>query len=490
MISARLCFLRACTIQVALFIACLSSAEDFRIVSQTAVAGVSTNINIPCALGREESAVHWIINGSYYGYLGMVVRPLPFLPVVHSQTQLTIPAPGLDLNGTTFQCFVFFRAKGLVKDGTINILLVKPNTSNPGVESSTMSVFPYPLDFYRSGVYRTPHPDTDGSGRGHNNNTEPERFRFTYHEYLGSCPENEAKLQFKAYHQESRVCQIMGLCSEDCRKQGERDLDISDASNELTISFNESDPLNAAFIYIVRNDTAFEPEGGCEINDNSEVLFFYNFRTLNLRRHNISVPVSINQPFCLDLPETELRFNSSITGNEHAMSEMLLATENQPTIWASCPFSVELGSEDTINQVLTSCSDYNDTLQAFAPVYNRSTQQLCLTDRDGQLQRVAFYFLVTTEEAEQGGNECFTAELLAYYRTQPANGESFSVTTAENSPDASTYPATNLATAATAKATTATAKTTVMHTPSSGGGQTRITFMAAALLALAGVVGQ
>ena len=98
---------------------------DFTIVSQTAVAKISTNINIPCALGREEQAPFWYINDTAYELFSI---PLDFLyiPVVNSYTQLTIPVVVQELSGTLFQCAIFEPSR-LVRDRIINQLIVLPS---------------------------------------------------------------------------------------------------------------------------------------------------------------------------------------------------------------------------------------------------------------------------------------------------------------------------------------------------------------------------
>ena len=71
--------------------------------TQTAVAGVSTNINIPCSLGREEEAPFWYINYTVYE-LFSIPSSFPYIPVVDSYTQLTIPEVAEELNNTLFRC--------------------------------------------------------------------------------------------------------------------------------------------------------------------------------------------------------------------------------------------------------------------------------------------------------------------------------------------------------------------------------------------------
>ena len=70
---------------------------------QTAVAGVSTNINIPCSLRREDEAPFWYINGTSYE-LFSIPQFFPYIPVVDSYTHLTIPMIYPELNDTLFRC--------------------------------------------------------------------------------------------------------------------------------------------------------------------------------------------------------------------------------------------------------------------------------------------------------------------------------------------------------------------------------------------------
>ena len=98
---------------------------DSTVVTQTAVAGLSTNINIPCALGREEEAPFWYINDTTYELFSI---PLDFryIPVVNSYTQLTIPVVVEELSGTLFRCAIY-EPSGLVPDSIITQLIVQPS---------------------------------------------------------------------------------------------------------------------------------------------------------------------------------------------------------------------------------------------------------------------------------------------------------------------------------------------------------------------------
>ena len=90
--------------------------------NQTAVAGVSTNINIPCSLGREEEAPFWCINDTSYE-LFSIPQFFPYIPVVDSYTQLTIPMVYPELNDTLFLC-AHIDNRGIVVFGVPQRLLV------------------------------------------------------------------------------------------------------------------------------------------------------------------------------------------------------------------------------------------------------------------------------------------------------------------------------------------------------------------------------
>lgn len=86
---------------------------------QTAVEGVSTNINIPCNLGRREGAPFWFINGTVYELFQIPIF-FPSIPNVDSFTHLTIPEVRLELNNTFFQCAIldendFYRLGNAIK---------------------------------------------------------------------------------------------------------------------------------------------------------------------------------------------------------------------------------------------------------------------------------------------------------------------------------------------------------------------------------------
>jgi hypothetical protein len=85
-----------------------------QVIEQVAVAGVSTNVIIPCNLGLQNRTPFWYINGSVHELFSI---PHSFLsdvtpaviPVVESYAALDIPIVTLQLDGTTFQCAVFSR---------------------------------------------------------------------------------------------------------------------------------------------------------------------------------------------------------------------------------------------------------------------------------------------------------------------------------------------------------------------------------------------
>ena len=69
---------------------------------QTAVEGISTNINIPCNLGRLRAAPLWKINGILYE-----LTSLPSYIIVESFSLITIPTVTIGLNNTTYQCVIY-----------------------------------------------------------------------------------------------------------------------------------------------------------------------------------------------------------------------------------------------------------------------------------------------------------------------------------------------------------------------------------------------
>lgn len=91
---------------------------------QIAVEGISANIFISCQLGRESDAPFWFINNVAYELLNIPID-FPFIPIVDSYSQLTIPVVSLDLNDTHFQCASFYTDE-LVK-GNPTVIHVIPS---------------------------------------------------------------------------------------------------------------------------------------------------------------------------------------------------------------------------------------------------------------------------------------------------------------------------------------------------------------------------
>ena len=91
-------------------------------IEQTAVEGISTNINIQCNLGRQRAAPLWKINGTLYE-----LTSLPSYIIVDSFSLITIPTITIDLNNTTFQCVSYDEdSPNKLLLGTINRLTVVP----------------------------------------------------------------------------------------------------------------------------------------------------------------------------------------------------------------------------------------------------------------------------------------------------------------------------------------------------------------------------
>ena len=77
-------------------------------IEQAGVAGISTNVNIECNLGRQEAAPFWQINGTVYELFSISCAFFfGVIPVVNSYSSLTIPRLTVELNGIDFQCIVF-----------------------------------------------------------------------------------------------------------------------------------------------------------------------------------------------------------------------------------------------------------------------------------------------------------------------------------------------------------------------------------------------
>lgn len=95
--------------------------------NQTAVAGISTNINIGCNLNRQQAAPFWRINNTVYELFSISCTFLPagVIPVVDSYSGLTIPRPIVDLDGVIFQCALFGEDRMIY--GTKTRLIVFPS---------------------------------------------------------------------------------------------------------------------------------------------------------------------------------------------------------------------------------------------------------------------------------------------------------------------------------------------------------------------------
>ena len=83
--------------------------------------GVSSNIIIPCSLGRGEEAPFWIINDIVYELFSV-----PQYLIVESFSELTIRVVILDLNNTIFQC-ALYDENGVVHFGNAIKLTVEPS---------------------------------------------------------------------------------------------------------------------------------------------------------------------------------------------------------------------------------------------------------------------------------------------------------------------------------------------------------------------------
>lgn len=94
-------------------------------IDQRAVAGISTNINIQCNLGRQVEAPFWFINVSVYELFSIRLY-VNFIPTVESYSLLTIPTVTEDLNGTIFQC-ASFNEIGMLLLGIAIRLIVFPS---------------------------------------------------------------------------------------------------------------------------------------------------------------------------------------------------------------------------------------------------------------------------------------------------------------------------------------------------------------------------
>ena len=105
----------------------------------TAVAGVSTNINIICDIGT--SAFFWRINGLVYGALHVPdeyrVCDITRCDPLH----LTIPVVLEEMDGNTFQCFGINYQNNTVLLGRQTMFTVLPYES-AGMRTQYMSIQP------------------------------------------------------------------------------------------------------------------------------------------------------------------------------------------------------------------------------------------------------------------------------------------------------------------------------------------------------------
>ena len=93
----------------------------------TAVAGVSTNINIRC--GIRTNAFFWRINGLVYGALHVPDEYRVCDVTVCDPTHLIIPVVLEEMDGNTFQCFSINYQNNAVHMGRQTMLTVLPYES-------------------------------------------------------------------------------------------------------------------------------------------------------------------------------------------------------------------------------------------------------------------------------------------------------------------------------------------------------------------------
>ena len=105
----------------------------------TAVAGVSTNINIRCGIGT--SAFFWQINGLVYGALHVPDEYRVCDVTRCNPISFTIPVVLEEMNGNTFQCFSIDYQNNAVHLGRQTILTVLPYES-AGMRTQYMSIQP------------------------------------------------------------------------------------------------------------------------------------------------------------------------------------------------------------------------------------------------------------------------------------------------------------------------------------------------------------
>ena len=100
-------------------------------VTQSGVAGISTNINIQCFSVAEEpgyDGYFWKINGSVYGALHLP-REYEVCRSRCNLATLTIPVVLAEMDGYTFQCFGINYQTNTVYEGTVTELNVISNVT-------------------------------------------------------------------------------------------------------------------------------------------------------------------------------------------------------------------------------------------------------------------------------------------------------------------------------------------------------------------------
>ena len=109
-------------------------------INTSAVAGVSTNINIRCDIGTD--AFFWQINGLVYGALHVPDEyRVCDVTVCNPETSFTIPVVLEEMDGNTFQCFSIDYQNNAVHLGSQTMLTVVPYES-AGMRTQYMSIQP------------------------------------------------------------------------------------------------------------------------------------------------------------------------------------------------------------------------------------------------------------------------------------------------------------------------------------------------------------
>ena len=96
-------------------------------INTTAIAGLSTNINIGCAIGA--NAIFWRINGLVYGALHVPDEYRVCDVSLCDPISFTIPVALEEMDGNTFQCFNIDYQNNAVHLETQTILTVLPSES-------------------------------------------------------------------------------------------------------------------------------------------------------------------------------------------------------------------------------------------------------------------------------------------------------------------------------------------------------------------------